>query len=114
MVTRAQQQLLAAGAMTETGRHGLDDNIEAEAERLGLIAIHTPDSRRVTGKGWPDWVLMGTRGTLFVEGKSRGKKRSPAQIEVARRLAIQGITVHVWYPEHWLDGTAPRMMQEIA
>src|SRR4051794_40493292 len=82
MVTRAQQQLLAAGAMTETGRHGLDDNIKDYADQLRLIAIHTPDSRRVTGKGWPDWVLLGSRGTLFVEGKSRGKKRSPAQIEV--------------------------------
>src|SRR4051794_23891395 len=114
MVTRAQQQLLAAGAMTETGRDGLDANIQAEADRLGIIPIHHPDSRRATDKGWPDWVLLGTRGTLFVEGKSRGRRRTPAQIEVARRLAIQGIPVHVWYPEHWLDGTAPRMMQEIA
>lgn len=114
MVTRAQQQLLRAGAMKETGRNGLDANIKDTADRLGIIAVHHPDSRRVTDNGWPDWVLMGTRGTLFVEGKSRGRTRSPEQIEVARRLAIQGITVHVWYPEHWLDGTAPRMMQEIA
>ena len=78
----------------------LDDLISQLADMLHLLAIHFPDSRRVTGKGWVDWVVIGPRGVLFREAKGDGDTLSGEQRALGYALRADGLNWDVWQARH--------------
>lgn len=60
--------------MSELGRF-----IEQQARLRELLVYHVPDSRAVTGRGFPDWVIAGPGGMLFAEDKAPGETLLPEQ-----------------------------------
>ena len=64
--------------------------------------------------GWPDLVVIGPRGALFRELKSATGTLSPAQFDVACRLADAGLDYDVWIPADAWDGTIDRELAAIA
>lgn len=74
----------------------LDRFIERRADLLGLRAYHVPDSRRVTDRGFPDWVLAGPAGVIFAETKQRYEPLLPDQAEWLQLLDRAGLTVRLW------------------
>lgn len=63
-----------------------------------ITAIHFPDSRRVTSKGWVDWTFLGPNGVLFIELKGRDDRLSPDQRKIGRLLTINNHHWQVWGP----------------
>lgn len=106
------------------GRQAVLDQAEAElqrnvvelAELLKLLIYHVPrpDLGLVTRRGFPDWVFTGPGGTIFVELKATDGRVRPEQVEWLDLLAEGGEIVHLWRPEHWLDGTIACELKRIA
>lgn len=68
--------------------------------RLGRWLVHhTPDSRRSTGKGFPDLVLVhALRGVLFRELKTSTGRMTPEQMGWQSALTAAGADYAVWTP----------------
>lgn len=81
--------------------------LEREVRRLleerGLYGYHAPDSRRAAA-GFPDWVIIGKRGVLWRELKSRYGGLSDEQRRVGWLLRLSGEDWDVWRPEDFLRG----------
>jgi hypothetical protein len=78
-------------------------------------AIHFPDSRRVTSRGWVDWVFLGENGSLFVELKGSDDFLSPDQRSVRRLCVINDLGWRLWRPgDMRYEGTASRELKRIA
>lgn len=83
------------------------------AAGLGVSAFHVPDSRRVvTGRGFPDLVLVGRR-CLFAELKSADGELSPDQVRWKYKLIAAGQRWVLWRPADW-PGRIKREIKEIA
>lgn len=70
------------------------------AQAHGLLTYHTYDSRR-SNPGFPDLVIVGSKGVLYVELKSATGRLSPMQAYWLDTLAAAGQNVRLWRPEHW-------------
>lgn len=81
----------------------LQQQIIADCHSRGLWALHVPDSRRLPA-GWVDLIILGRRGSLFVELKSTDGRRSLDQIRVARQLEQAGLTYRLWRPHDYCTG----------
>jgi hypothetical protein len=93
----------------------LQANVVELADLLRLLRYHVPRSDVAHVKrGFPDWVFTGPGGTIFVELKATDGRIRPEQRQWLDLLAEGGETVHVWRPEHWLDGTIARELNRIA
>jgi hypothetical protein len=93
----------------------LQENVVELADALHLLRYHVPRSDVAKVKrGFPDWVFTGPGGTIFVELKATDGRIRPEQQEWLDLLAEGGETVHIWRPEHWLDGTIARELNRIA
>lgn len=80
-----------------------------------LLAIHFPDSRRVTENGWPDWTFLGENGALLVELKGSDDTLSRAQQRVRRLCVINDLPWRVWRPgDMRYGGVAERELRRIA
>jgi hypothetical protein len=75
----------------------IDAIVQAEADDLHLLAVHFPDSRRVTARGWVDWVIIGPRGMLFRENKGNGDALSGEQRALGYVLQALGQNWAVWW-----------------
>lgn len=74
----------------------IDAYVEREAGQLGIVPMHWPDSRRVTRRGWPDWVLIGRDGVIFREVKGDGDSLTSEQRAMGYRLQALGHDWAVW------------------
>lgn len=100
--------------MTEDrGPDSLQAAVLGLMDDYGLWGHHESDSRR-SGKGWPDWVILGPRGGLFRELKAERGIVSEAQREVGSRLAEAGFDWAIWRPMDLLDGTIGRQLAAVA
>lgn len=70
------------------------------ASAYGVLAYHTHDSRR-SQPGFPDLVLVGSTGVLYVELKSTKGRLSPMQIYWLNALHEAGQRAQVWRPADW-------------
>lgn len=66
----------------------------------GLLCYHTHDSRR-SERGFPDVVIVGTRGLLFRELKSERGRLTAEQRQWLDRLNQAGADAAVWRPSDW-------------
>ncbi len=66
----------------------------------GLLCYHTFDSRR-SERGFPDLVVLGTRGILWRELKTERGRVTPDQREWLDRLRQAGADADVWRPSDW-------------
>jgi hypothetical protein len=72
-------------------------------KQLGVRYYHPYDSRRCV-PGFPDLVLVGTRGLIFRELKSRTGIVEPAQREWGYALHATGHDWDVWRPSDLASG----------
>lgn len=94
------------------------------AKRLGFKSAHfrpgkTTRGRWITavqgdGAGYPDLTLVGHGRLVFVELKSAKGRVSREQAEWITALeGVPAIEVHVWRPQHWLDGTVEAVLKGV-
>ncbi len=83
------------------------------ARILGLLAYHTRDSRR-SAPGFPDLVLAGRGGVLFVELKSQGGQLSAHQQDWRYMLQAAGQRWRLWRPADLEAGLVCRELRAIA
>lgn len=92
----------------------LEQNIVDTAHIYGYIAFHQrpglnrdgswTSAIKYDGKGFPDLVLAGDKGILFIEVKGDGDKVRPDQEKWLTALRRGGARVHVWTPAEWHSG----------
>lgn len=76
--------------------------VQAEAERLGLLHHWCPDSRRCSGpRGMPDLLLLGPGGIMLAELKDEDGDTTPSQDAWLYMLHRAGVPYAVWRPENW-------------
>ncbi len=97
----------------------LMDAIVDLARLMGYRAAHFAPARtdkgwrtpcRYDAKGWPDLVLVGRGGILYVEVKGDGDVLSMEQHDWLDALAEARAEWHVWTSKDWLDGTVERRL----
>jgi hypothetical protein len=79
---------------------------------LGIWTYHNPDSRR-SAAGWPDLVMVGSRGMLLRELKTATGRLRPQQQEIGQRLTTAGQDWAVWRPEDMASGRIQRELKAI-
>ncbi|HEY1706405.1 MAG TPA: VRR-NUC domain-containing protein [Trebonia sp.] len=99
-----------ARAMSE---RELMDYIRANVAELHLAAFHAGDSRGSWGPGFPDLVIVGDHGILFIECKREREALQPLQVYWMMRLRRAGASPQVWRPTEWLDGTIRKELEAI-
>jgi molybdopterin synthase catalytic subunit len=87
--------------MTESELQAAVLDIAAENQ---VLAFHCYDSRRSTGKGFPDLVLSGLRHTLFAELKDAVSHLKPDQTTWKYRLIGSGEDYVTWRPKDLASG----------
>lgn len=90
----------------------LQQHVESECIALGHW-FYAPRNSMTAQRGWPDLVILGSRGALFAELKSADGRRTRPQIQVALRLRQAGLQYRLWRPEHWDDGTIARELETL-
>lgn len=81
----------------------LQDRIIAYCQwlRLKVYHVNRSDKGVVSSKGFPDLVIAGPMGTIFVELKSQAGKVTEEQKEWLAVLSRSQDHVYVWRPEDW-------------
>jgi hypothetical protein len=84
-----------------------DELLEKVTQLCGRLGhwCYAPRTSLTAPKGWPDIVILGRHGALFVELKSSDGRRTKSQIRVALRIQQAGLEYRLWRPEQWEDGT---------
>lgn len=95
-----------------TSETSLLARVEALARSLGIHVHHDADSRRCEA-GFPDLVLIGTRGVLFRELKDRYAELSSEQKALGYRLVGSGQDWDVWRPQDWACRRISAELEEI-
>jgi hypothetical protein len=70
------------------------------ALQLGLLAYHPYRSEKSV-PGFPDTVIVGSRGVLYRELKMPKGKPSTDQLYWIAALTEAGQNAGIWRPEHW-------------
>lgn len=68
---------------------------------LGLLVFHSGDSRRDSCAGFPDLVIVGSKGVLYRELKRMGPRPTLDQQRWLSRLALARQDAGVWRPVDW-------------
>ena len=63
-----------------------------------LRVFHSGDSRRDTGTGFPDLVIVGPGGVVFAELKTATGRPTRAQLDWLDALRATGIDAYLWRP----------------
>lgn len=80
---------------------------------LGLLVFHSGDSRRDSCAGFPDLLIVGSKGVLYRELKTMSNRVSVDQQRWISRLARAGQSAAVWRPTDWFDDTVGRELKAI-
>lgn len=107
------ERTIALQMTEDRGAGSLETHVRELMTDLGLWGYHTRNSIG-SAKGWPDWVILGPRGSLFRELKSERGRLSPDQRMVGARLICAGLDWSTWRPRDLLDGTIGRQLAGIA
>lgn len=78
----------------------LQNHVLELAQRLGILAYHTHDSRR-SQPGFPDLVLVGAQGVIYRELKTTKGKATATQQAWLTALTIAGQDADIWRPIDW-------------
>lgn len=81
--------------------------------RPTLWGIYSYDYHHRSGRGWPDWVIIGPGGILFRELKSLSGNLSEQQRYVGQMLRYHGCNWKIWNPDSLADGTIDRELDAI-
>lgn len=89
------------------------DNIIGLCHELDLLVFHSADSRRDTGNGFPDLIIVGDH-VVFAELKSYSGRLSREQSIWRYRLvaAGHGNQYHLWRPGDWTSGEIRQTLEE--
>ena len=91
--------------------------LQAEVIRIArthkVLVFHSADSRRDTGAGFPDLVLVGKHRVLFCELKDGGAERSTAQTQWYYRLIAVGAHYVLWRPRDLDNGAVETLLREL-
>lgn len=98
-------------AMTEAE---LLRNVRVLAADYHLQLFHCRDSRGSSGAGFPDLVIAGRRGVLFVELKSFSGSLTPDQRRWGSVLREAGQQWVVWRPAELDNGTIALALESIS
>jgi hypothetical protein len=114
-MTAALRDIDFNGHVPATQTHAvLDQLVEGAAAQRHIAAYHFPDSRRVSKRGFPDWVLVGTRGLLWRENKIPPDGLSSEQRAFGYALQALGADWAVWTPADWYSGRIETELEAIA
>jgi hypothetical protein len=91
----------------------LEEHIRKLCTDLGTVRFHVRDSRGMT-PGFPDDLLVGSRGLLWRECKTQKGKLTAAQAEVGQALTGLGYDWAVWRPSDLLSGQVARELTAIS
>lgn len=101
----------------------LKDLLIDYAHALGLHVAHFRPMKDHTGrwrtpvgadgKGWPDLVIVGPGGQLFVETKGQQETRTAEQRAWGDWLLASGARYHVWRPSDWDSGAIEAMLRSL-
>jgi hypothetical protein len=94
----------------------LQHEIEQLCEELGLLWHHCRDSRTCTGaKGFPDLVIAGIKGALFVELKSEdGETTANQDLWLWHLGQAPPYPARIWKPCHLRSGQIRTELERIA
>lgn len=95
-------EALAAAMAEDRGPDSLEANLRRLMKDLGLWGYHPRRSEK-SEKGWPDWVIVGSR-IIHRELKTERGKVTDEQEAVGHRIAAAGGDWAVWRPRDLLSG----------
>jgi VRR-NUC domain len=81
---------------------------------LRLLVFHAHDSRRSWGPGFPDLVIVGPNGILFVEVKNATNSLRVDQRRWGSAINRAGGMWAIWRPAELVNGTIARRLAAIA
>lgn len=99
-----------AATMTEAQ---LEEHVRALCRGLGILRFHVRHAKGMT-HGFPDDVLVGSRGVLWRELKTQRGKATPAQEKVGEALLALGQDWDLWRPEDLLSNRIARELASIS
>lgn len=70
------------------------------AQKCGWMCFHTYDSRKTTGKGFPDLVMVKDR-VVWAELKTQRGRLTADQKRWRYALLAAGEEYHLWRPSDW-------------
>lgn len=79
-----------------------------------LLLFHCRDSRGSLGRGFPDLVVSGVRGTIFAELKTDGSTLTPDQRHWGSVLQKGGERWTIWRPRDLKGGIIAAGLDTIA
>ena len=85
-----------------------------QCDLFGLLAFHCRDSRRSPGKGFPDLVITGPKGTLIRELKDQNGSLDPNQRRWATWMIAGSENWDLWKPSHLANGIIVSQLAVIA
>jgi hypothetical protein len=85
----------ALGRVSKPKEKNIQDPVVAYARSLGCVAIKLSTLGRFGTSGWPDFELLHSGRTLFIEFKAPGGVCTPLQLERHAQLRAVGHTVTV-------------------
>jgi len=91
----------------------LEEQIRDACKKLGILRFHVRDSRGMC-PGFPDDLLIGSRGVLWRENKRQRGRVTPDQAAVGEALTVLGQDFAVWRPEDWFSGRIARELAALA
>ena len=100
MTALTPAQVTLAKAMPEAV---LEQHVADACRTLALMRYHTHRSQH-SPAGFPDDVIMGSRGIIYRENKREGRDPTPEQQKWLDGLAAHGHDVGVWRPTDWFSG----------
>ena len=103
---------IAAAMPEDRGPDSLEAHLRRLMKDLGLWGYHPRRSEK-SEKGWPDWVIIGSR-ILHRELKTERGKVTDEQQQVGIRIASAGGDWAVWRPSDLLSGRIARELTAIS
>jgi hypothetical protein len=111
-MTKIHKQLASAMA-EDRGPDSLEAHLRKLLADLDLWGFHPHTSQR-SAKGWPDWVIIGSRKVIFRELKSETGALTPEQKQVGEMLQRAGQSWRVWRPSDLMSGQIAKELTEVA